>query len=158
VREALAATLPAPDRSAPRVELELAPAAINGDPRLIGRLAANLIDNAMRHNVPGGWIRVTTGTTPDGQATLVVTNSGPVIAPEDVPTLLDPFRRATAARTHHAGAGHGLGLSIALAITNAHDATLHVAARPTGGLEVTATFPAVPQPALATEGQIAVAI
>jgi signal transduction histidine kinase len=87
-----------------------------------------------------------------------VTNTGPAIAPGDVPCLLEPFRRATAARTHHAGAGHGLGLSIALAITNAHDASLHVTARPSGGLTVTATFPAVAQPALGTGCQVAVAI
>jgi signal transduction histidine kinase len=158
VRDALAATLPAPGRSGPRVELELAPAALAGDGRLIGRLAANLIDNAIRHNVPGGWIRVVTATTPKGEAMLSVTNSGPVIAPAEVDSLLEPFRRASPARIHRAGAGQGLGLSIALAITAAHEASLELASRPTGGLEVTATFPAVAQTTDATERQVALAV
>jgi signal transduction histidine kinase len=145
-------------RSAPRVELELAPAALAGDGRLIGRLAANLIDNAIRHNVPGGWIRVVTATTPAGEAMLSVTNSGPVVAPAEVDSLLEPFHRASTARIHRAGGGQGLGLSIALAITAAHEASLELASRPTGGLEVTATFPAVAQTTDATERQVALAV
>jgi signal transduction histidine kinase len=116
-------------------DLRAAPAA--GDPRLAERLVCNLVDNASRHNVPGGWVRVTTGVEGE-RSTLRVSNSGPVIAPDEVGALLEPFRRAAPERTH--GQGHGLGLSIAASIAAAHGASLQVRARPQGGLDVEVGF------------------
>ena len=99
----------------------------------------NLIDNAVRHNVPGGDVRVATGTS-DGQAVLSVTNSGPVIPPAEVDRLFQPFQRFGPRPARRDG-GHGLGLSIVHAIATSHGATVAARARPGGGLAVDVTFP-----------------
>ncbi|MEU4325711.1 sensor histidine kinase [Nonomuraea dietziae] len=125
-----------------RVEAELRRAPAFGDPRLVERLVANLVDNAGRHNLPGGWIRVWTGLH-DGRPTVRVTNSGPVVPPARVDSLFQPFLRMEATRTSDDG-GLGLGLSIVAAIATAHDADLHATALPLGGLDVRVAFWAVP--------------
>jgi signal transduction histidine kinase len=117
----------------------LGPAGVEGNPQLVERLVANLIDNAIAHNLPGGRIDVTTATVA-GQAVLSVANDGPVIAPEQLDRLQQPFQRREAVRTSH-GDGHGLGLSIVHAIATAHGATLAVHPEPAGGLRVTVRFP-----------------
>ncbi|HWF25686.1 MAG TPA: ATP-binding protein [Solirubrobacteraceae bacterium] len=120
------------------IQSELTAAAISGDERLVERLVANLVDNATRHNLPGGWVRVWTGVRA-GRPTLTVSNSGPVMAPTEVDALLEPFRRAGAERTRHRD-GHGLGLSIVAAIASAHGASLGAQARGEGGLDVEVSF------------------
>jgi signal transduction histidine kinase len=109
-----------------------------GDPRLAERLAANLVDNAVRHNVPGGWVQVMTGTRA-GRGILSVANTGPVIPPEKVDLLFQPFGRLEPSRVSRDGLG--LGLSIVTAIAAAHDADLRARPLPTGGLEVEVHFP-----------------
>jgi signal transduction histidine kinase len=113
-------------------------APLDGDPVLVQRLAANLISNAVRHNIPGGYAQVTTRTR-DGHAILSVTNSGPLIPPCEVDRLFQPFQRLGPRRAGRSG--HGLGLSIVRAIATAHDATVTASARPDGGLAVHVTFP-----------------
>ena len=108
-----------------------------GDERLIERLVANLVDNAVRHNVPGGSVQVRTWTAA-GESLLSVVNSGPVVAPGDVGQLFEPFRRG-AGRTA-GGDGLGLGLSIVAAIAAAHVAKLETHAPAGGGLRITVTF------------------
>ena len=88
------------------VRATLAPAPTAGDPRLVERLIANLLDNAIRYNVPRGHVEVTTGTR-DQRAFLAVANSGPTIPHEAVPRLLQPFQRLHGTRTTHAGPGTG---------------------------------------------------
>jgi signal transduction histidine kinase len=106
---------------------------------LVQQLVTNLIDNAVRHNVPGGDVRVATGTS-DGQAVLSVTNSGPVIPPAEVDRLFQPFQRF-GPRTARRDGGHGLGLSIVHAIATSHGATVAARALPGGGLAVDVAFP-----------------
>ncbi len=122
----------------------LAPATISGDGRLIERLVSNLVDNAIRHNVPGGRVDVSLRSG-DG-ASLIVTNTGPVVPEEEVERLLQPFQRLSADRTSYRD-GLGLGLSIVAAIARAHDAVLAVRARPDGGLEIDLHFQAGAAPA-----------
>jgi signal transduction histidine kinase len=117
----------------------LAPATIAGDARLIERLVSNLVDNAIRHNVPGGRVDVVVRS--NGRASLRVTNTGPVVPPEEIDRLLQPFQRLAADRTSHRD-GLGLGLSIVAAIATAHGAALTARARPEGGLEIDVDFPA----------------
>jgi signal transduction histidine kinase len=121
------------------VRATLAPAPTVGDPRLVERLIANLLDNAIRHNIPQGNVEITTGIRHQ-RAFLAVANSGPTIPPEEVPRLLQPFQRLHGTRTNHTS-GNGLGLAIVVAIATAHRAALTAQPRPGGGLIVEVTFP-----------------
>ena len=116
-----------------------APARTKGDPRLVERLAANLVGNAVRHNVPRGRVAVETGAR-DGRAVLTVTNTGPKIPSAELGRLFRPFQRLDAGRTSN-GEGLGLGLSIVDAIAQAHDATIAANPLPDGGLRIEVAFP-----------------
>jgi signal transduction histidine kinase len=111
--------------------LEAAPT--SGDPVLLERMIANLIDNAVRHNQPEGWIRVHTCTR-NGHAVFQIANSGPHVPEEIIPSLFEPFGRAE--QRLNPTEGVGLGLSIARAIGAAHGATLNARSRPDGGLDI----------------------
>lgn len=138
--EQVLAARPETSAGGPRLDPRIAPATTAGDPALVERLVANLVDNAMRYNVPGGSVEVATGSR-DGQAMISVSNTGPVVPPEQVTRLLEPFQRLD--RSARDDGHHGLGLSIAHAIALAHDGTLSALPRPGGGLVVRAAFPAV---------------
>jgi signal transduction histidine kinase len=128
------------ERRGLQVSTSLAPAAATGDPSLAASLVANLADNALRHNVAGGWVEVTTATGARG-ATVAVRNSGPVIPPGEVGRLVRPFERLGHPRVRRAD-GHGLGLAIVCAIARAHGASVTATARPEGGLDIEVGFPA----------------
>ncbi|WP_226931309.1 MULTISPECIES: sensor histidine kinase [Parafrankia] len=121
------------------VTASLGSALVSGDPRLVESLLANLVDNAIRYNRPGGLVEVRTSTTAGG-ASLIVRNSGPVVPPTEVGRLFEPFQQLDGRRIRH-GDGHGLGLAIVRAVADAHGATLVATARPTGGLDIETTFP-----------------
>jgi signal transduction histidine kinase len=89
---------------------ELVPAPSAGDPRLVERLVANLVDNALRYNVPCGHVSVATGNRSRHTVLSVANTIGPVV-PIDVDRLFEPFQRFDNGRTSH-GEGLGLGLSI----------------------------------------------
>jgi signal transduction histidine kinase len=137
-------------------------APVAGDARLAARLASNLIDNAIRHNVAQGRVAVRVGSvdptagSPAAGSLLAVTNTGPVVPADEVDRLLGPFQRMATARTGH-GDGLGLGLSIVDAIADAHGASLSVRARPEGGLEVVVRFPVRSTPLPASPRLIALA-
>lgn len=114
-----------------------------GDPRLLERVIGNLVENAVRYNVPGGWVRIE--TVSEGRGTgqtskIVVLNSGVSVRPDEVEGLFDAFRRGGRARTGQRGAG--LGLSIVRAIVDAHHGFINATAQPAGGLRVEISFPA----------------
>ncbi|HTZ07896.1 MAG TPA: ATP-binding protein [Acidimicrobiales bacterium] len=133
--------MPASGGTGVAVRADVMPATVMGDPRLIERLVANLLDNAVRHNVPGGEVEVSTGVR-HGEAVLSIANTGPVIAPAELDRLFQPFQRLGPDRTAQGG-GLGLGLSIVRAIASAHDATVEASARPGGGLRVELRMAAV---------------
>ncbi len=126
-------------RSGLRLDTKLDPAPTTGDSRLIERLVANLLDNALRHNVADGHIEVLTETR-GASAVLSITNTGPVVPAAAIEQLMQPFRRLGAQRITTAE-GHGLGLSIVQAIADAHGASLVALAQPDGGLRVEVRFP-----------------
>lgn len=126
-------TAEAADRDV-RLTADLDPVSALGDRDLIERLVDNLVDNAIRHNVPDGTVTVTTGGT-----RLAVSNTGPVVPPGELDRLFQPFQRLRRERTT-GGAGHGLGLAIVAAIAAAHGARLDARALPTGGLCVEVDF------------------
>jgi signal transduction histidine kinase len=112
---------------------------VRGDPLLLERLTHNLLENALRYNVPGGGVWLSTAVL-DGEAVLTVANTGPVIAAHEVPPLFEPFRRLGADRTGSAH-GTGLGLSIVRSVARAHGGEVTAQPRPDGGLAVTVRLP-----------------
>jgi signal transduction histidine kinase len=118
---------------------ELAPAWTRGDPRLLERLVANLLENAIRYNVPGGSIELSTGTDAE-HPFLRITNTGPLIPEEELDRLYLPFERLENTRADETR-GLGLGLSIVQAIAVAHDAALSTETRAEGGLRIEVRFP-----------------
>jgi signal transduction histidine kinase len=133
-----AAVAASSDRDDLVFETDFEPARTTGDHRLIERLAANLVDNAVKHNHPGGTVTVETREAAGG-AILRVRNSGEQIEGEDVPRLFQPFERLERERN---GSGLGLGLSIVDAVAKAHGARLTALPGPAGGLDVEVNFPA----------------
>jgi signal transduction histidine kinase len=123
------------DRRDVRIDTALAPAPVAGDPRLVESLMANLVDNAVRHNVPGGHASIETSGS-----SIRVTNTGPIVPDGDLERLFQPFQRLSGQRLRHRD-GHGLGLAIVRAIAVAHGAALTAHPARGGGLDVTVTFP-----------------
>lgn len=122
-------------------ELEAAP--LTGDPDLLDRLVLNLLQNAIRHNTPNGWVRIATRTSRNiepQEVTLTVENTGEVLDPDAVDMLFDAFRRGQ----DRTGVGVGLGLSIARTVATAHGGRITAAARQGGGLIVDVTLPTNP--------------
>ncbi|WP_433065321.1 sensor histidine kinase [Dactylosporangium sp. CS-033363] len=119
------------------VTATIRPARILGDPTLLARLVANLLDNAIHYNTPGGTVEVGTRQL-DGYARLIITNTGPEVPPDQVERLFEPFQRL---RRVADDGHHGLGLSIVRAIATVHGATLQARPRPGGGLSVQVLFP-----------------
>jgi K+-sensing histidine kinase KdpD len=96
-------------------------------------MIANLVENAVRHNHPGGWVGIRTAQEGD-TATFAVANSGASLTAEQIPGLFEPFARVEQRLNHSDGVG--LGLSIADAIARAHDTTITARPRSGGGLEL----------------------
>jgi signal transduction histidine kinase len=136
---ALSAVKDEADRMRLEITTELTPAPVVGDPSLLDRLAGNLIENAIRYNHLLGrlWLRT---TSVDGQARLIVGNTGHEVEQTEVPGLFEPFRRGGWERT--GSRGSGLGLSIVRAVCDAHGGTVSAIALADGGLEVTVALPA----------------
>jgi signal transduction histidine kinase len=130
------------------VRAELRPAPTAGDPVLLERLTQNLVDNAIRYNVPeGGWTAVVTELVDEG-VLLTVENSGPPIPAYEVPGLFEPFHRLPAtervadAANASIGRGAGLGLSIVRSVARAHGGEVRASPREDGGLTVRVRLPA----------------
>lgn len=123
------------------IHTELQTATLTGDPDLLDRLVLNLLQNAIRYNAPGGWVRVSTSTSTirnEQEVTLTVENTGVDVDPATVDSLFDAFRRGQ----DRTGDGVGLGLSIVKNVTTAHGGRISAIARPDGGLLVDVTIPA----------------
>ncbi|HEV8167111.1 MAG TPA: ATP-binding protein [Actinomycetota bacterium] len=128
-----------------RVTSTLRPAPVAGDPALLERMVVNLVQNAVRHNQPPGWLEVATGAS-HRHAVVRVANGGPSIPPDRVESLFEPFRRLEGRVASHAG-GAGLGLSIVRSVARAH-----------GGLEVTVRLPVRVETSVAIPAPLHVAL
>lgn len=127
------------------VQAEVGEAPTTGNPVLLERLVQNLVENAIRYNVPvEGWACVRTRTGQDGMAVLEVSNTGPVIPRYEIPRLFEPFHRLGDDRVGAGAPGAGLGLSIVQAVARAHGGDVHADPRPEGGLTITVTLPGDP--------------
>jgi signal transduction histidine kinase len=136
--DAIDAATPEINRLDLRIDTDLEPAETTGDPQLLERMISNLVDNAVRHNQPGGWIRLRTGSD-DAAVYLQIANSGPFIPDDDVTSLFEPFRRMQARTGVRDGVG--LGLSIARSVGAAHGATVTARSQPAGGLDISVMIP-----------------
>ena len=125
------------------IRLELGEATAWADRALTERLVANLVENAVRHNVPGGWVRVEVGAGEDA-AHLRVSNSGPRLPPEEVESLFQPFVRR--GDPGFGRPGLGLGLPIVRAVVEAHGGAIDAEPRAGGGLEIRVRLPRRPAP------------
>ncbi|WP_328422488.1 sensor histidine kinase [Streptomyces sp. NBC_00443] len=119
---------------------EQKPAVVQGNGVLLERIALNLVQNAVRYNIPeGGWVEVTTEIQ-HGQAVLVVSNTGPVVPAYEIDNLFEPFRRLRTERTG-SDKGVGLGLSIVRSVARAHGGHISAEPREGGGLVMRVTLP-----------------
>ena len=114
-------------------------ALVTGSEMLLARMVSNVVDNAITHNAPGGWVRITTEVA-GGSARLLVENGGPVLDEHAVQALTQPFRRLGPERTG-SDRGSGLGLSIVSAIAEMHGGRLELHALPEGGFQVVIELP-----------------
>ncbi len=120
------------------IDADLSPGPTLGDRVLLERLAANLLDNAIRHNLTGGSVSVVTGTNNDASY-ITVTNTGPLIPKVAVASLFEPFTRLDGRASN--GQGVGLGLSIVTSVVNAHHGDLLAEALPDGGMNISIRLP-----------------
>lgn len=121
--------------------LDLADAPVDGDTILLGRMAYNALENAVKYNLPEhGAIECATYVD-HGVAGLRVSNTGPTVGAKEVPRLFERFERGEA---RSEGGGHGLGLPIVRRVAEAHGGSVSAVPRPGGGLIVTVTIPWAP--------------
>jgi signal transduction histidine kinase len=133
-----------------RIDTCLTSAPAAGDPALAECLIANLVGNAIRHNLHRGHVEITTGII-DGLAVITVSNSGPLIPADEVNRLFQPFQRLGTERLSQPS-GLGLGLAIVNAIVRVHGATLTANPRPEGGLAISISFPESAVPSVGVAG------
>ncbi|MFD3662625.1 sensor histidine kinase [Streptomyces sp. NPDC058659] len=143
--EAAETLLPLAEQRRITLDVTGGPARAGGSAELLLRMVTNLVQNAVVHNLPAGGT-VTVHTEARGSTSVLrVENTGPPLPPDLVPTLTEPFRRGTERVRTDEHAGVGLGLAIVHSIVRAHDGTLDLTPRPTGGLLVTVRLPGTPQ-------------
>jgi signal transduction histidine kinase len=123
-----------------RVRVDATPAVVDGDPVLLERLVANLVENGVRYNRPGGTVDVTVATAGDG-VLVRVENTGAVVDADAARRLTEPFQRLNRTGDRR---GAGLGLSIVQAVSDAHGGTLEIEPRTRGGLTVSVRLPTAP--------------
>lgn len=151
------------ERRSVRVEVEtFEEAAVLGDPVLLRQLALILLDNAVKFTAPGGLVRVGVHASGRGSgegATLVVSDTGLGIEPDQLPHIFERFYRGDPSRTRAQGTtterdggsqGAGLGLSIAQWIAEEHGATIRIESKPGQGTRVSVHFPSPPSDAVSS--------
>jgi signal transduction histidine kinase len=131
-----------------RIEVSLEPARVTGDPRRLGQVVRNVLDNADRHAVSRISIRVR--RTNDG-ALVTVDNDGPPVPGPDRERIFERFVRLDQSRSRESG-GSGLGLAIAAAIMTAHHGWIRTGDAPDGGCRFELGFP---RPAAGQLGDVA---
>jgi signal transduction histidine kinase len=128
------------DTAAPgdrRLHATLEAAVISGDPILVERLVANLVENAIRYNTAAGDVWISTCTVA-GDSQVTVANTGPLISASNAERIFEPFQRLNERASHD---GFGLGLTIVASIAEVHGGTTTARPRDEGGLAVIVSFP-----------------
>ena len=112
-----------------------------GDATALERAVLNLLDNAVKWSVDGGTVRVEASADGEGFVNLEVADSGPGIAPDDLPHVFERFYRSSEGRTLP---GSGLGLSIVKQVAERHGGTVWAGAAPEGGALLRMRLPGEP--------------
>jgi two-component system OmpR family sensor kinase len=112
--------------------------AVSADPEALKQVVTNLAQNALKY-APGAEQRWSVFQA-DGRAAIRVQDTGPGIAPGDLPHIFDRFYRGEKARDRSTG-GSGLGLAIARSIVEAHQGTIEASSNPGEGATFTAWLP-----------------
>ena len=139
---------------AEQAELTLAPAPVGdlppvqGDAKLIQRVLANLLGNAVKATPPGGAITVETSATPPGAVTVSVHDTGQGIAPDQQVRIFDKFAQVEKERVTGRATGAGLGLTFCKMAVEAHGGRLWVESQPGQGSTFLFTLPAEAEQAL----------
>jgi PAS domain S-box-containing protein len=102
---------------------------IEGDPLALARVVANLLHNALKFTPAAGQITVSSAYR-DGEVVVAVADTGPGIAPTELPRLFEKYRRAASTRGQE---GAGLGLYIVKLLVEAHGGRIEVHSTPGQG-------------------------
>ena len=137
IQNVVLATAAQAEEAGVTVETRVRPRVVAGDQMLLERLVTNLVVNAITYNTRGGRVYVEIR----GDQALEVRNTGPVVPPEAVPTLFEPFRRVPGAERTGDSRNAGLGLSIVRSIAQAHGGYTQAQPGKQGGLIVTVRLP-----------------
>jgi Signal transduction histidine kinase len=123
------------------LRVSLGGAVVLGNGVLLERIALNLIQNAVRYNVPDGWVEISTASAPGGAGELLVSNTGPVIPGYELEHIFEPFRRVKSHERTRSDKGVGLGLSIVRSVVRAHGGAIEAVPRAGGGLVMRVRIP-----------------
>ncbi len=130
-RNAAEAHIPAAEASGVRLEVMVSePVEAIGNALLLEECVSNLVENAIRHTLPGG--RVAVEARPGPPPSIGVADTGEGIPPEHLPHIFERFYRADSARSRRHG-GAGLGLAIAREIARLHGGEIRVESQPGRG-------------------------
>lgn len=121
----------------------LPPVAVSADD--LTRVLFNLLDNAVKFNRPQGQVLLSAARG-KGTLDIRVSDTGPGIAPEDLPRVFERFFRSDRARSRQAG-GTGLGLALVKHIVESHGGLVRAESRPGHGSVFTVTLPTAAAPA-----------
>ncbi len=121
------------------LELTGRPTPMEGIPQLLGEIAANLCDNAIKYNRPGGWVRVSVESGKDA-VRLTVADSGIGIPQEHQAHIFERFYRGDKSRSK-AVSGTGLGLSIVKHAVQIHGGKIDLSSAPGRGTAIAVSFP-----------------
>jgi signal transduction histidine kinase len=136
--EAVSAVADEAARRGISMSLDLADAPVDGDIVLLGRMAYNALENAVKYNLAKKGVIECSTYAHDGVAGFRVSNTGPMVEAKEVPRLFERFERGEA---RSEGGGHGLGLPIVRRVAEAHDGSVSAVPRTGGGLVVTVSIP-----------------
>jgi signal transduction histidine kinase len=114
-------------------------AVVGADRTILDRILSNLIENAIKHNRPGGGARLSVRRN-NGGCEIWVADDGPGVPAADVPYLFERFFRVDKSRSRERG-GAGLGLAIAKSLCESQGAEIFYRPGPSGGSVFVVRFP-----------------